>query len=99
MEAPIAAPAQEEASQISALRENCERKGKNSYYYAHDRVINGPQVSFKKLKITFLEIPAVKLHGATWCACRCTTLKRSTSINRASHLCDPEDAHVYNREF
>jgi hypothetical protein len=37
MEAPIAAAAQEEASRISALRENCERKGKNSYYYAHER--------------------------------------------------------------
>ena len=28
---------------LSALRENIERKGKNSYYYAHSTPINAPK--------------------------------------------------------
>jgi hypothetical protein len=33
----------EEASKLSALQDNIERKGKNAYYHAHATKINGPQ--------------------------------------------------------
>ncbi|CAM9382065.1 unnamed protein product [Ectocarpus sp. 12 AP-2014] len=33
---------QQTEEQLSALRENLARKGKNSYYYAHDRVMDTP---------------------------------------------------------
>jgi hypothetical protein len=30
------------SSSTSALRENLERNGNNSYYYAHNKIIDGP---------------------------------------------------------
>lgn len=42
VECPSPPPASD-VSDLSALRENIARKSHNSYYYAHSRVIDGPQ--------------------------------------------------------
>eukprot|EP00903_Cladosiphon_okamuranus_P015675 g14473.t1 len=39
---PVDGETAQTEEQMSALRENLARKGKNSYYYAHDRVMDTP---------------------------------------------------------